>query len=56
MARRRTWHLYDNFGRAIATVDADGDAAMDLVVGAQGWPGGYSNGKVYLLPGADLFP
>jgi hypothetical protein len=49
-------YLYDLFGRAIAPVDADGDAAMDLVVGAQAWPGGDGDGKVYLLPGAALLP
>jgi hypothetical protein len=46
----------DRFGRALDTLDADGDAQSDIVVGAQGWPGGASDGKVYLLLGSDILP
>ena len=45
-------NVYDMFGTALATVDADGDALDDLVVGAQGWNGG--QGKVYLFHAADV--
>ncbi len=47
---------FDLFGRAMAVVDADGDARDDLVVGAHWWPAGEGRGAVYLLLGADIAP
>lgn len=46
----------DNFGRSVAVTDADGDARADLVIGAFGYPGGYADGRVYVVPGAALVP
>jgi hypothetical protein len=46
--------VFDWFGCDVVTVDADGDARADVVVGAQGWDGG--TGKVYLYLGVDLLP
>jgi hypothetical protein len=43
----------DLFGCSAVTIDADGDAQDDLVVGAQLWN---AMGKVYLFRGADLVP
>ncbi len=46
----------DHFGREVAVTDADGDAKADLVIGAFGYPGGYADGRVYVVPGAALVP
>jgi hypothetical protein len=46
--------IFDWFGSDVVTVDADGDALDDLVVGAQGWNDW--QGKVYLIPGSALLP
>jgi hypothetical protein len=46
----------DLFGRAIISVDVDGDARADLVIGAPGWPANAQQGAVYLITGAALVP
>jgi hypothetical protein len=44
----------DLFGFSLASSDVDTDGRADFVVGAEGWPAGALEGKVYLFLAADL--
>lgn len=40
---------YVNFGGSLATGDLNGDGYADVVTGADGYPGGSNNGKLYVF-------
>ena len=45
-------HAYDTFGMSVAAAGSvNGDGYADLVVGAEGYPQGSGNGKVYVYHG-----